>query len=219
LHSHVVITGAIRKDGRVVAVASRPIFRSARELGSYYRSALADELRHEGYRIEQNTGKDGRYFEIAGVLNALCEALSGRTREVARAAERFRARYGRALERGELRGQHQPPDEPRVENGTRGEITRLDPQGHATITLDGSQRQIVLSGEDLEILRLAYAQHIYRQQGATVDRAVVLTGGWQTSKESAYVEASRARHGTDWYIARDDFGNDGNDPDRITRLT
>ena len=26
LHSHVVITNAVRKDGRLVAVASRPIF-------------------------------------------------------------------------------------------------------------------------------------------------------------------------------------------------
>jgi hypothetical protein len=103
LHSHVVITGAVRDDDRIVAVASRPIFRSARELGAFYRSALADELVREGYTIEQGTGKDGRYFQIAGVPRELCEAFSGRSREVARAAERFRARYGRAPERGELR--------------------------------------------------------------------------------------------------------------------
>jgi hypothetical protein len=46
----------------------------------------------------------------------------------------------------------------------------------------------------------------------------VLTGGWQTSKETAYVEATRARNGTDWYIARDDLGNEGQDAARITRL-
>ncbi|HSZ70901.1 MAG TPA: MobF family relaxase [Solirubrobacteraceae bacterium] len=103
LHSHVVITGAVREDDRIVAVGSRPVFRSARELGAFYRSALADELVREGYTIEQGTGKDGRYFEIAGVPRELCEAFSGRSREVARAAERFRARYGRAPERGELR--------------------------------------------------------------------------------------------------------------------
>jgi conjugative relaxase-like TrwC/TraI family protein len=103
LHSHVVITGAVRKDDRIVAVASRPIFRNARELGAFYRSALAEELVREGYTIEQGTGKDGRYFEIEGVTRELCEAFSGRSREVARAAERFRARYGRAPERGELR--------------------------------------------------------------------------------------------------------------------
>ena len=103
LHSHVVISGAVREDERIVAVASRPIFRSARELGAFYRSALAEELASEGYEIERGTGKDSRYFEIAGVPRTLIEEFSGRSREVARAAERFRARYGRAPERGELR--------------------------------------------------------------------------------------------------------------------
>lgn len=103
LHSHVVITAAVREDERVVAVASRPIFRAARELGAFYRSALARELAEQGSEIAQATGKDGRYFEIAGVPRELCETFSGRSREVAEAAERFRARHGRAPERGELR--------------------------------------------------------------------------------------------------------------------
>jgi hypothetical protein len=103
LHSHVVITSAIREDGRIVAVASRPIFRSARELGAYYRSALAHQLQERGYAIEQGTGKHGRYFEIAGVPRGLLDAFSARSREVAGAAERFRAQWGRAPERGELR--------------------------------------------------------------------------------------------------------------------
>jgi conjugative relaxase-like TrwC/TraI family protein len=114
--------------------------------------------------------------------------------------------------------QHRPPHQPRVENGTRGEITRLHPNGGATIALDGSDRRIALAAEDLDALRLAYAQHVYRQQGATVERSIVLTGSWQTSKETAYVEATRARQRTDWYIARDDLGQDGHDPQRTTRL-
>src|SRR5580658_4648876 len=103
LHSHVVITSAIRDDGKLVAVASRPVFRSARELGAYYRSALAHQLQQRGYAIEQGTGKHGRYFEIAGVPRGLLDSFSARSREVARAAERFRAQWGRAPERGELR--------------------------------------------------------------------------------------------------------------------
>jgi hypothetical protein len=114
--------------------------------------------------------------------------------------------------------QHRPAGKTRVENGTRGEITALHPNGSATITLDGSNRRIVLPADDLDALRLAYAQHVYRQQGATVERSIVLTGGWQTSKETAYVEATRARQRTDWYIARDDLGQDGQDPQSITRL-
>ena len=60
LHSHVVVTSAIRDDGRIVAVASRPIFRAARELGAFYRSALAHELAQRGYQVERATGKEGR---------------------------------------------------------------------------------------------------------------------------------------------------------------
>jgi conjugative relaxase-like TrwC/TraI family protein len=103
LHSHVVITSAVRDDGRIVAVASRPIFRAAREVGAFYRSALAHELSGCGYAISSGTGKDGRYFEIAGVPQRLIEAFSARSREVAAAAERFRAKWGRAPEPGELR--------------------------------------------------------------------------------------------------------------------
>jgi ATP-dependent exoDNAse (exonuclease V) alpha subunit len=113
--------------------------------------------------------------------------------------------------------QHRPPGQPRVENRTRGQVSTVHERG-VTIALDGSQRKVQLASEDLDSLRLAYAQHVYRQQGATVERSVVLTGGWQTSKETAYVEATRARHGTDWFIARDDLGAEGQDTTRITRL-
>ncbi len=113
--------------------------------------------------------------------------------------------------------QHRPPGHPRVENGTRGQVSAIHVQG-VTVTLDGSQRKVQLASEHLDSLRLAYAQHVYRQQGATVERSVVLTGGWQTSKETAYVEATRARHATDWFVARDDLGNEGQDARRITSL-
>jgi len=103
LHSHVVVTNAVREDGRIVAVASRPVYRSAREIGAYYRSALASELASRGYTIEGGTGQQSRYFEMAGVPRELIDAFSARSREVAQAAERFRARWGRAPERGELR--------------------------------------------------------------------------------------------------------------------
>jgi len=103
LHSHVVVSAAVRDDERVVAVASRPLFRAAREVGAYYRLALASELADRGYLIDAGTGRHGRYFEIAGVPRKLAEAFSARSNEVARAAERFRAKWGREPERGELR--------------------------------------------------------------------------------------------------------------------
>ena len=103
LHSHVVITCAVRSDGKLVAVASRPIFRAARELGAFYRSALAEELSQRGLRVRGGTGRDGRFFELAGVPQGLLDAFSARSREVAAAAERFRARWGRSPGHGELR--------------------------------------------------------------------------------------------------------------------
>ncbi|MTD47435.1 AAA family ATPase [Conexibacter sp. W3-3-2] len=110
------------------------------------------------------------------------------------------------------------PNGDRVENGTRGTVAAIDPHGRALITVDGSRRHIEVAGDQVGALRLAYASHVYRQQGATVDRAVTVTGGWQTSRETAYVEASRAREGSDWHVSREDLGTHGNDPNRIERL-
>lgn len=113
--------------------------------------------------------------------------------------------------------QHRIPGQARVENGTRGQVTRTHEHG-LTVLLDGSEREVELVGQDLENVRLAYAQHVYRQQGATVDRSVVLTGGWQASKESAYVQATRAREATEWFLARDELGLEGQDDRRVMRL-
>jgi acyl-CoA synthetase (AMP-forming)/AMP-acid ligase II len=99
---------------------------------------------------------------------------------------------------------------------TQGETGRIFVGNE--LMFDGSDRVVRLAGEEVESLRLGYAAHVYRQQGATVDRSVVLTGGWQASKETAYVEASRARQGTDWFVSREDLGVEGHDTDRISRL-
>jgi len=58
-------------------------------------------------------------------------------------------------------------------------------------------------------LRLSYAQHVYKAQGRTVQRAFVLTGGWQTDRERAYVALTRARDRTDLYASREDLGEQG----------
>jgi conjugative relaxase-like TrwC/TraI family protein len=127
--------------------------------------------------------------------------------------------YGlRKSDRVAFMAQHRPEGERRVENGTRGEILSVDPEEQRVKVLTDGAREVMVSGEDLSSLRLSYAQHLYRQQGATVDRAVVVTGGWQTSQEGAYVQASRAREGTDWHVAREDLGTEGVDAERVGRL-
>ena len=103
LHSHVVISGVIRQDGQIAAVASRPIFRSAREVGAYYRTALAWELRERGYAIEQATGNRGRYFELAGVPRVVAGGvLPARPRVPRRRRSGSAPSTGGAPEREEL---------------------------------------------------------------------------------------------------------------------
>jgi conjugative relaxase-like TrwC/TraI family protein len=113
--------------------------------------------------------------------------------------------------------QHRPPGERRVENGSRATITAIVDRG-LEVELDGTGRRVTLDRADAEKLRLNYARHIYREQGATLERAIVITGGWQTNRQATYVEASRARHRTEWFLARDELGHQGQDPDRIQRL-
>jgi conjugative relaxase-like TrwC/TraI family protein len=115
--------------------------------------------------------------------------------------------------------QHCPEGERRIENGTRGEVVGVDPEEQRVKVLTDGAREVTVDGEDLSSLRLSYAQHLYRQQGATVQRAVIVTGGWQTSQEGAYVQASRSRAGTDWHVAREDLGTEGVDAERVIRLS
>ena len=60
--------------------------------------------------------------------------------------------------------------------------------------------------------------HGAQAYSGTGTRTLVVSGGWQASKESAYVEASRARQGTDWFVSREDLGVEGHDTERIQRL-
>ena len=127
--------------------------------------------------------------------------------------------YGvRAGDRVALIDQHHEPGRERVENGARGDVLEVTPTGEVLVRFDVTEQTRVVAGEDLGRLRLGYAQHIHRAQGATVSRTLVVTGAWQTSKEPAYVEASRARQGTDWFVSREDLGSEGQDPDRIKTL-
>lgn len=48
-------------------------------------------------------------------------------------------------------------------------------------------------GEKRDLLRLGYACTAHKAQGATVDRAFVLAGGWMQDRELSYVQMSRAR--------------------------
>jgi conjugative relaxase-like TrwC/TraI family protein len=110
--------------------------------------------------------------------------------------------------------------EQRVENGTRGQV--IDVNQHTSWvrirTEEPTSREVDVNKHELAALRLSYAQHVYKAQGMTADRALVLTGGWQTDRERAYVGLTRAREQTDIYTSREDLGREGMDRDAIGRL-
>ena len=111
------------------------------------------------------------------------------------------------------------PGAPRVENGTLGRVVSVDGRSEIAVQTRGANEQNVhVDTTEFHDMRLAYAQHVYKAQGATVDRAFVLTGGWQTDRERAYVALSRARERTDIYVSREDLGEQGMDTGAIERL-
>lgn len=106
---------------------------------------------------------------------------------------------------------------PRVENGQCGTIITADPkQGSLVVRLDAG-RTVQLEAEQAASLRLAYAGHITREQGATVREGVALTGGWQTSREGVYVQASRATDRIEFHVSREDL-DEPDDEQRVRQL-
>ncbi|MGH2890195.1 MAG: MobF family relaxase, partial [Solirubrobacteraceae bacterium] len=90
LHSHVLLHAAVRRDGKVVAIDSRSWLVHRRELGAAYRTELARGLHELGFEIARETGRGGRYFEIAGIPGSLIDRWSTRHQQVQAAiAQRF----------------------------------------------------------------------------------------------------------------------------------
>jgi conjugative relaxase-like TrwC/TraI family protein len=88
LHVHGLMVGVERRDGRLVAADSWELFKHGAPLegGAVGRAVLADRLVGLGYDVEGGTGRLGRFFEVRGVPAGLMERMSGRTRDVKRAA-------------------------------------------------------------------------------------------------------------------------------------
>jgi conjugative relaxase-like TrwC/TraI family protein len=82
LHSHVLLHGAVRRDGQIVAIDSRSWLVHRREVGAAYRTELAHELNQLGFEIQRGTGRGGRYFGIAGVPAGLLDRWSSRHHQV-----------------------------------------------------------------------------------------------------------------------------------------
>jgi ATP-dependent exoDNAse (exonuclease V) alpha subunit len=112
------------------------------------------------------------------------------------------------------------PGERRVENGTLGTVLEANSEDNGlTVKTHGAhEREVSVDTSEFKDMRLAYAQHVYKAQGLTAQHAFVLTGGWQTDREHAYVAVSRAQERTDIYVSREDLGEQGMDAGAIERL-
>jgi conjugative relaxase-like TrwC/TraI family protein len=81
-----------------------------------------------------------------------------------------------------------------VANGTGGQVTWGDPQrGEVTVACDDGRAVTVAAGAlgEAQPLRLGYAGHALKLQGGQAEVVLVLPGGWQSSRQSAYSMATR----------------------------
>lgn len=92
-----------------------------------------------------------------------------------------------------------------VRNGTFGTLTG-ERQGSAVVRLDRDQGTVFVPLNH-EHVRLGYAVTTHKAQGATVNRAFVLFSDTMQSRESTYVQVSRARESTRLFMSRDQAGD------------
>ena len=116
--------------------------------------------------------------------------------------------------------QFEIPGQKRIENGITGTVidTACDSDAITIKTNEGDPREVAVNTRRFSDLSLGYAVHVYKAQGITAETSGILTGGWQTDREHAYVALSRAREQTQVYVAREDLGEAGLDTGAIERL-
>lgn len=91
-----------------------------------------------------------------------------------------------------------------VNNGDKATIESVLGQG-VRVRLDSGKR---VSFDPLSLgVALGYATTTHKAQGATATRAYVLTGGPMQDREISYVQGSRARDRTTFFVTRSDVGD------------
>jgi conjugative relaxase-like TrwC/TraI family protein len=170
LHSHVLLHGAVRRDGRIVAIDSRAWLVHQREVGAAYRTELAHELVGLGFAVRRGTGRGGRYFELDGVPQGLLDRWSSRHHQVhAAIRQRLADREGElqaVIDEGgpaaadavsELELLRQTGQLSPAQERLMGTVTRSDKVAVTVADLDEEWRRtavgIALSRERVELLR------------------------------------------------------------------
>lgn len=87
-----------------------------------------------------------------------------------------------------------------VQNGSLGTVIQVDVRHDClTVKLDGG-RLALISVTDYPHLQLGYAITTHKAQGVTTENAYVLLGGPSQDRELSYVQASRARGDTRFFV-------------------
>ncbi len=85
-----------------------------------------------------------------------------------------------------------------VQNGSLGTVLEVDTAHQIlTVKLDDG-KPVMIPAKDYTHLQLGYAVTAYKAQGLTTENTYVLLGGPMQDRELSYVQASRAR-GTTWF--------------------
>ncbi len=172
------------------------------------RSTAVKELVHAWDRHRAVRGLDGVAVvtdtdnRTVDTLNTLCQArreaigeLTGPTITVvdqphSRCERLFagdRVRFVRPYRANDLLRTYVP-------NGTAGQVQAVDAdRGQVMVKVDDGRVVTVqpAAHEDAQPLRLGYASHALKLQGGQAPVVLVLPGGWQTSRQSAYSMATR----------------------------
>lgn len=110
-----------------------------------------------------------------------------------------------------FKGQYRAPGMQRVENGTTAEILGMDLTGSRRVlvrTHEATSRELAVPLDAYAGLDLNYAAHVSTAQGTTVPKAYVVAGGWQTNRESLYVQLSRSQQGSHLFVDRQSLADD-----------
>src|SRR5262249_601116 len=89
-----------------------------------------------------------------------------------------------------------------VPNGCLGTVVGVDTWDKTlTVKLDKGKR-VLIPAKEYEHVKLGYAVTTHKSQGATTENAFVLLGGPTQDRELSYVQASRARGSTRFFLDR-----------------
>lgn len=104
-----------------------------------------------------------------------------------------------------------------VKNGQLGTVSQIDPERNMLAATLDDGRRVSVPLERYEHVKLGYAVTTHKSQGVTVENAYILAGGGMQDRELSYVQASRARGQSRFFVDRLEAGEQLKDLSRQMR--